>query len=49
MDGGGFLTQGGYGCVYHPEVTCKGKDTQNTNFLSKKTFFIFLTLLFQRY
>ena len=35
MDGGGFLTQGGYGCVYHPEVTCKGKDTQNTNFLSK--------------
>ena len=30
MDGGGFLTQGGYGCVYYPEVTCKGKDTKNT-------------------
>ncbi len=35
MDGGGFLTQGGYGCVFYPEVNCKGKDTNNKNFLSK--------------
>lgn len=35
MDGGGFLSQGGYGCVFYPEVTCSGKDTNNKNFLSK--------------
>jgi serine/threonine protein kinase len=35
MDGGGFLGSGGYGCVFYPEVSCKGKDTKNTNFLSK--------------
>ena len=29
MDGGGFLSQGGYGCVFYPEVTCSGKDTTN--------------------
>ena len=34
MYGGGFLAQGGYGCVFYPEVDCNGKDT-NKNFLSK--------------
>jgi len=23
MDGGGFLAQGGYGCVFYPEVNCQ--------------------------
>ena len=32
--GGGFLAQGGYGCVYYPEVNCQGKDTNNKNFLT---------------
>jgi len=35
MDGGGFLSSGGYGCVFYPEISCKGKETKNTNFLSK--------------
>ena len=35
MNGGGFLAQGGYGCVFYPEVDCKGKDTNNKKFLSK--------------
>jgi len=35
MDGGGFLAQGGYGCVFYPEVNCKGKDTNDKKFLSK--------------
>ena len=35
MNGGGFLAEGGYGCVFYPEVNCKGKDTNNKNFLSK--------------
>jgi len=35
MDGGGFLVQGGYGCVFYPEVNCKGKDTNDKKFLSK--------------
>ena len=35
MDGGGFLAQGGYGCVFYPEVNCQGKDTNNKDFLSK--------------
>jgi len=35
MDGGGFLSQGGYGCVFYPEINCKGEDTDNKRFLSK--------------
>lgn len=35
MFGGGFLAEGGYGCVFYPEVNCRGKDTNNKNFLSK--------------
>ena len=35
MDGGGFLSSGGYGCVFYPKISCKGKETKNTNFLSK--------------
>lgn len=35
MNGGGFLAEGGYGCVFYPEVNCKGRDTNNKNFLSK--------------
>jgi len=35
MDGGGFLGSGGYGCVFYPEISCKGKETNNINFLSK--------------
>jgi hypothetical protein len=35
MDGGGFLGSGGYGCVFYPEISCKGKETKNINFLSK--------------
>jgi len=35
MNGGGFLAQGGYGCIFYPEVDCKGTDTNDENFLSK--------------
>lgn len=35
MNGGGFLSSGGYGCVFYPKISCKGKETKNTNFLSK--------------
>ena len=35
MEGGGFLSQGGYGCVFYPEVNCRGRDTNNKRFISK--------------
>ena len=33
--GGALLSEGGYGCVFHPEITCKGKATTNTGYVSK--------------
>lgn len=34
-DGGAFLSEGGYGCVFYPEISCKGKDTNNNQYISK--------------
>ena len=42
MKGGGVISEGGYGCVFHPKMACSGKTTTNTNFISKiqrKNFF----------
>ena len=33
--GGALLSEGGYGCVFHPEITCKGKTTTDTGYVSK--------------
>jgi len=33
--GGALLSEGGYGCVFHPEITCKGKETTNMGYVSK--------------
>ena len=33
--GGALLSEGGYGCVFHPEMTCKGKTTTNSGYVSK--------------
>ena len=33
--GGALLSEGGYGCVFHPEITCKGKTTTDTGYGSK--------------
>ena len=35
MIGGGFISEGGYGCAYYPEITKSGKDSNNKNFLTK--------------
>jgi len=35
MIGGALLSQGGYGCVFHPEINCQGKETQNKKIISK--------------
>jgi serine/threonine protein kinase len=35
MVGGGVISEGGYGCVFHPKLTCSGKTTSNTNYISK--------------
>lgn len=35
MEGGKKLAEGGYGCVFHPEISCKGKQTTNTKYVSK--------------
>jgi len=35
MKGGALLSQGGYGCVFHPEINCQGLETKNKKFVSK--------------
>lgn len=35
MDGGKKLAEGGYGCVFHPEIDCRGKETTNMKYVSK--------------
>jgi len=35
MKGGGLISEGGYGCVFLPYVTCKGKTTKNFDYISK--------------
>tara|TARA_Y100001970_G_C14167947_1_gene822436 strand:- start:53 stop:1204 length:1152 start_codon:yes stop_codon:yes gene_type:complete len=35
MQGGGLIAEGGYGCVFHPELNCKGKETKNETYVTK--------------
>ena len=35
LKGGDMLAEGGYGCVFHPEIACNGKETENKIFISK--------------
>lgn len=35
MIGGGFISEGGYGCTFHPEITPIGKDGTDKLFLTK--------------
>jgi len=35
MKGGGLISEGGYGCVFLPYLTCKGKTTKNFDYISK--------------
>tara|TARA_Y100000741_G_C18221279_1_gene545975 strand:- start:170 stop:1381 length:1212 start_codon:yes stop_codon:yes gene_type:complete len=35
MIGGGVISEGGYGCVFHPKISCSGKETSNTDYISK--------------
>jgi len=35
MQGGGLIAEGGYGCVFHPELNCKGKETKNEAYVTK--------------
>lgn len=33
--GGKKIGEGGYGCVFHPEIDCRGKETTNKKYVSK--------------
>lgn len=33
--GGELLSEGGFGCVFHPMINCQGKETDNTNYVTK--------------
>jgi len=35
MIGGALLSQGGYGCVFYPEISCRGVETKNKKAVSK--------------
>jgi len=35
MKGGALISEGGYGCIFLPYLTCKGKETKNFNYISK--------------
>lgn len=41
MIGGKKIAEGGYGCVFHPEINCKAKETTNKKFISKLQFLDF--------
>ena len=41
MIGGKKIAEGGYGCVYHPEINCKGKETTGRKYISKLQFLDF--------
>ena len=38
MIGGKKLSEGGYGCIFNPEINCKGKQTKNKKHVSKLQF-----------
>ena len=38
MIGGKKLAEGGYGCVFKPEISCKGQQTKNKKHISKLQF-----------
>jgi serine/threonine protein kinase len=35
MSGGGVISEGGYGCIFHPKIACSGQTTTNTKYISK--------------
>lgn len=35
MKGGKKISEGGFGCVYYPEINCQGNTIKNTNYISK--------------
>jgi serine/threonine protein kinase len=35
MKGGNLMSEGGFGCVYHPSINCNGKNTNDDRFVSK--------------
>ena len=35
MQGGALIAQGGYGCIFHPELNCQGKETKNKSYVTK--------------
>ena len=35
MLGGALIAEGGYGCIFHPELTCQGKETKNKSYITK--------------
>jgi len=35
MKGGGLVSEGGYGCIYHPSLTITGTESDHSNFVSK--------------
>ena len=38
MIGGKKIAEGGYGCVFHPTINCKAKETNDKKFISKLQF-----------
>ena len=41
MIGGKKIAEGGYGCVFYPEINCKGKETKKKKYISKLQFLDF--------
>ena len=35
MQGGTLIAEGGYGCIFRPAITCQGKATNDTKYVSK--------------
>jgi len=35
MNGGELLSEGGYGCIFRPEISCSGQNIENSEYISK--------------
>ena len=35
QNGGKVIGEGGYGCVFHPEINCSGEETTNMEYVTK--------------
>ena len=44
MIGGDLLSEGGYGCIFRPEIDCEGNIVENSEYVSKFQIYFYILL-----